>query len=296
MTAGPFVRITLEATENHAEVLVCKGDYAHSRHTLRAGERTSLFLEEPEFFDRVNPTALIAGRFSPAVWRLRFHQNAIVTFHEVDSFGHALRAPMAGELPAKTWLAYGSSITFGGNAWHPSNAYTQRAARLLGVDVLCKGIPGSCLCEPEMAEFFANGVAWDFATLELGVNLAELATPEEFAERAGHFVEAVHRAHPDRPVFVLNIYPNRADQLLDPNTAAARNNPIFNAEVARLVAAIGHSNVRFIDGREILPDFDGLCTDLVHPDDDGHILMGANLASALARFLGATGSSFLPPA
>ncbi len=286
MTAGPFVRITLEATESDATVVVSRGDHAHSRHTLRAGERTALFLEEPEFFGRIRAGAIPAGRFSPAVWRIRFHQDALVTFHEIESFGHALRPPQPGETPATTWLAYGSSITFGGNAFHPGNAYTQRAARELGVDVLCKGIPGSCLCEPEMAEFLAGLPGWDFATLELGVNLAELVTPEEFAERARHLVETIHRARPDRPVFVLNIYPNRADHLLDATAPAARNNPIFNAEIPRLVADIGHPNVRFLDGREVLPDLGGLCTDLVHPDDDGHIRMGANLAALLRRSLG----------
>lgn len=158
----------------------------------------------------------------------------------------------------------------------------QAAARRLGVDVLCKGLPGSCLCEPEVAAHFAALPGWDFATLEIGVNLAELATPKEFEERARHLIATLHHARPEAPLFVINIFPNRADHLLDRAALAAVNTPLFNAIIPRLVAEREHPNVRFIDGRCILRDLDGLHTDLIHPSDDGHLAMAENLATCIA--------------
>ncbi len=190
--------------------------------------------------------------------------------------------PSAGETPTRTWLAYGSSITFGANTLHPTNAYVQHAAYRLGVDVINKGLPGSCLCEPAMAEWFATSVDWDFATFELGVNLAELATPAEFEARVRALLATVHHAQPDRPIYVINIFPNRADHLLDRQAVAAVNTPRFNLIVRDLVAELNHPAVRFIDGREILAGYSALHTDLVHPSDEGHLEIGANLAARLA--------------
>lgn len=284
VTGGPFVRISLSAMEADTVLLVYKGDHAHSRHVLPAGVITSLFLEDPVWFSQVEPESLHGRRFSPDVWRILFHQDAAVSFHHLESFGHAVRPPVSGETPARTWLAYGSSITYGASAFHPSNSYTQNAAHLLGVDVLNKGLPGSCLCEPEMADWLSKLPGWDFATLELGVNLVDWATPAEFEERACHLIITIHRARPDALLHVINIFPNRADTMLDRKATPAVRTPLFNQIVPHLVEKIAHPNVRFIDGRTILAEpACGLNADLLHPSDEGHLAMGRALAEKLVK-------------
>ena len=104
VTEGPFVRVSLSAVETDAVVLVYKGDCAHTRHVLPAGVVTSLFLEEPAWFSQVDPALTRGRRFAPTVWRLLFHKDASVGFHHLDSFGHAVRPPLEGETPARTWL------------------------------------------------------------------------------------------------------------------------------------------------------------------------------------------------
>jgi hypothetical protein len=282
VTEGAFVRISLSALECDTMVVVYKGDHAHSRHYLPAGVVTSLFLEDPPWFAQVDATQLQFRRFAPNVWRVMFHQDAVACFHHLDPFCFPVRPPGPDETPALTWLAYGSSITFGGNAFHPSNAYVQHAANLLKVDVLCKGMPGSCLCEPEVGAYLAGLPGWDFATLELGVNLVDWATPDEFEILARNLIATVHAARPDAPVFVIDIFPNRANHLLDRDSPAAIFTPLFNAIIPRLVTECAHRNVRLIDGRTVLADFSGLSSDLLHPSDQGHIAMG----DALARLLG----------
>jgi hypothetical protein len=284
VTEGKFIRLHLSALEADTAVTVYCGDWVHSRHTLRAGVVTSLFLEDPPFFSQVTGAMLKVRRFAPQVWRVTFHQDAIVLYHHLDAFGHTVRPPQHGEIPALTWLAYGSSITFGGNAFHAPNAYLLHAAERLGVDVLNKGLPGSCFCEAPMAEYLA-GLKWDFATLELGVNLAELATPEEFKTRAVSLIDKLHNQHLDRAVFVVDIYPNRADYTLSPSDPAAQNNPRFREILRRHVAEKNHPSLRHLEAKAILDDLTGLSVDLLHPSDAGHLQMGERLAALLQASL-----------
>lgn len=283
VTSGPFVRLDLSAEEADATALVYRGDHAHSRHHLSTGVVTSLFLEDPPAFSEVGPGLLRRHRFDPSVWRITFNPDARLSYHGMESFGHAVRPPHAEEIPARTLLAYGSSITFGANAFHPGNSYVQQAAWRSGVDVLNLGLPGSALCEPCVASWIASLPGWDFATLELGVNLLDLAEPDEFAVLARAFVETIHRACPSRPIHLINLFPHRADSSLDPAMPPARHAPAFNDAVREIAAAFECPSIHFIDGRSLLPDHTGLHTDLVHPSDEGHILMGENLARIVSK-------------
>jgi len=279
---GKFVRLSLSAIERDAEVIVYRGDRAHSQHVLPSGAVTSLFLEDPASFTQVGPEALSRNWFAPYVWRITFNQDAIILYHHLEGFGHEVRPLSDDEIPQKNWLAYGSSITFGGNAYFAPNAYIQQAAIRLGVDVLNKGLPGSCFCEPQIAEFLSR-MEWDFATLELGVNLVGLATPEVYALRACTLIDQVHQANLDKPVFAIDIYLNIADWFLDRRGLAAQNNQPFRDIGRSHVAGNNHRNLRYIPADQILDDLTSLSVDFVHPSDDGHIRMGENLAEILIK-------------
>jgi hypothetical protein len=278
VTAGPFVALTLAAQQHDTFAVVYCGDRAHSRHELPAGRASTIFLETPPTFAQVDPAMLARQRFAPQVWRITFHQDAIVAFHQIEGYGHAIRPPLPGELPRATWLAYGSSITYGANALHPSNAYVQQAAWRLGVDALNKGLPGSCMCEPVMAEYLA-GQTPEIFTLELGVNMAELATPDEFRERACGLIDRV--AATGRRLFVIDIFPNRADHGSAAAFPAAANNAKFREIVRAHVAGMRNPKVTHIEAAEILRHAAGLHVDLVHPSDEGHIAMGQALADRM---------------
>lgn len=284
VTEGKFSRLFISSLEADAEVIVYCGDRAHSRHLLKAGVMTSLFLEEPLFFQMVDPVMIGHQRFAPQVWRVTFNQDAVVLYHHLDAYGHEVRPPRADEIPARTWLAYGSSITFGGNVLFAPNSYVQRAALLLGVDVLNKGMPGSCMCEHETAQYLASET-WDFATLELGVNMTEHATPDEFSQRAGALIDLVHESNPARPVFTIDIYTNRADHLFDRLHRSAKNTPQFRKAIRNHVTQMNNPMIRHLSADSILSDTTGLSVDLLHPSDEGHLSMGENLATVLRSAL-----------
>lgn len=287
VTEADAVQITLSSLELDGEVIVYQGDYVHSQHLLRAGRLETLQLQRSERFEWVTGEMLRSGRFSPDVWRIMISRNYspgrgfCAVFHHLDAFGHAVRPPHADEMPSVRWLAYGSSITHGTGALSHHNAYIQQAAMRLGVDVLNNGIGGSCLCEPEMADWFAQRDDWSFATLEIGVNMRERFTPREFEERARYLLTQMMTFHPEKPIVLITIYPNYATFQLDRNHASKIAEEQFNNILRSLHAEFASPNLHLIEGNEIADDLNGLTTDLIHPSDEGHFSMGLKLAERL---------------
>ncbi|NLM26507.1 MAG: lipase [Firmicutes bacterium] len=278
VTSAKFIKISLSSLEQEGTVYVYKGDYLHSVHSLPAGAITTLHLEEPAKFAEVDPQLIQNSNFAPKVWRLLFGKNSTVCFHALDCFGHQWRVPTATEKPTCKLLAYGSSITFGGDTNLYTNAYIQQAARRLGWDVYNKGIAGSCFCEDFMAEYLST-IASDVVTLELGVNMRGRFMPAEFEERAENLIEQIRSNHPDKPIVTISIFPNGASGSL------SQANHSFTQILENIVNRRQDPLLYFISGTEILSRFSGLTVDLLHPSDDGHIVMGENLANKLKAML-----------
>jgi lysophospholipase L1-like esterase len=224
-----------------------------------------------------------AGAFSPNVWRIMTGRYTAV-FHGIDAFGRKLRPPYPEEVPSIRWLAYGSSITHGGAATKYDLCYVQQAARRLGVDALNLGLSGSCLCEKEAADFIADREDWDLATLELGVNMRTLFTPEQFRERAEYLIGKAIRMQPGKPVAVITIFPNAATFTVS-ESQSSRNEAEFNRILRDIVAEFRQPSLHLIEGSEVMNDFSSLAFDLLHPSDFGHMMMGQHLAAKLASIL-----------
>ena len=93
------------------------------------------------------------------------------------------------------------------------------AAQRLGVDVLDKGLSGSCGAEPAVAEFLVNECEWDFATCEWGVNMRHCVEPDDFRQRVHGCLD--HFVPTGKPVFLITIFPSNADLGLAEGTIKA---------------------------------------------------------------------------
>ena len=278
VTDALHLRIFLTADVQDMEVDVFRGAFWHSTHLLKQGGVSNIQVTPPDRFSIMRPAALLRGGFHPDVWRVILDRGSVV-FHGLETFGQAVRQPTMGETPAIRWLAYGSSIT------HSSkNGYPAHAARLLGVDVQNKGLSGSCYIEREAADFLAADCEWDFATLELGINMRLQFTAEEFERRARYLVRRCVEAKPGRPVVLVSIYPNFANDLAAPAETAERQ-AAFDHILRQIADEHRGNNVHLIEGGSILTDLSWLGVDLLHPTDYGHARMGENLARALEPFV-----------
>jgi len=290
VTDSSAVRIVLTALETDGDICVYIGDHFHSIHHLTACIAKPIFVDLPDQFLNLREETEGKGRFSSKLWRFVIGRGVgamdifSVALQYVDTFGHETRPPIKDEAPAVHWLAYGSSITHGSGATVNHNSYIQQAARRMGVDVLNKGIGGSCHCEPEVADYIASE-EWDFITLEIGVNMRGKFTPEEFEERARYLIKRALESHPGKPVFLITIYPNSADYIKNNGKESGESNRKFKEILRKLHKEWNNSHLYLIEGDTVLTDFGALTFDLTHPSDYGHILMGQNLAEKIRPVL-----------
>ncbi|MEJ8305051.1 GDSL-type esterase/lipase family protein [Saccharibacillus sacchari] len=282
VTSSDTVDVTLGLPAQEGAVTVYRGGMFHSEHRLAAGSAAVLRLHAPPRLWHADGAKLSASGFAPDVWRVCFARGEAV-FYGLDAFGEDVRPPRADEVPQARLLAYGSSITHGGEQSH--SAYIAQTARRLGADLFNLGMSGSCLCERELIDWIARRGDWDILFLELGVNMRDRMDGGEFRAAIRYALDTLCEAHPGKPIFVTTIYPNFATLGGESPTASAKDG-MFN-EILREEARKRSDSFRLhlLEGDSILHEADGLSCDLVHPSDDGHIRMGEQLARQIAGTL-----------
>jgi lysophospholipase L1-like esterase len=180
----------------------------------------------------------------------------------------------------KPVVIYGTSITQGGCASRPSQAWPAVMARQLGVDHVNLGFSGAGKGEAEVAKCVAAVDACCYV-LEWGINSV---TWQELAERYGPFVDILRAAHPETPVLCVSpIYSSTEAFSPDPRLRLQREH------IAALVAdkrAAGDNGVYYLDGYTVLGpvNADGLA-DKTHINDYGFRLMGQRIGNAVRDLL-----------
>ena len=274
VTDASHIEVQLSTRVGDAEVLVFQGERLVQAGWLQPGQVTCLKLKPPE--RRIVSLAEEPSRFAPQVWRVMLAGYHSV-FHGLDSSSTSIRLPQPEEQPITRWLAYGSSITAGSGSARCDLCYAQIAAQQLGVDVLNMGFGGSCHAEPELADFFADQMDWDFATLELGINMRDIFEPSEFEKRVGYMIDRLLNVSPQRPVVLISPFIAWGSEIQKNREAA------YVTWMRQRVADDNTEHLHFIDGHSILNEYHLLNADLVHPGAQAHTLMGHRLAEQLNK-------------
>jgi hypothetical protein len=210
--------------------------------------------------------------FDPRLTRilLPYHPMVKLLGLELDA-----EPPRHGQTPATTLLIYGSSITHGSLGVTPHGLYAQRTARLLSMDLLNLGCGGGARVEPEVAAHIAARQDWDAAVLEIGINCVDWMDIEEFKHRVPVFIGQIVAAHPNKPVFVIDMFTYYGDVRADPRAEAFRG--VVRQAVAQ--AQGQYPRLHHVSGRELLRSVDGLAADVLHPGPDGMEEIAQNLAA-----------------
>ncbi|OVE84920.1 GDSL-type esterase/lipase family protein [Natronolimnobius baerhuensis] len=270
------ITVTLSAATG-TRVLPYWGPFQSTESIPVGPEPTTATFAVPDRVRRLE-TESISSAFDPRVCRLRFDPESPIAIHAVTG---DCRPPRAGELPARRYLAYGTSITAGYGS-QPHCSYVAQAARHLALDPINLGLAGAAFCEPAIADYLAAREDWDVATLSLSVNMANRGfTQEQFRERADNLVETVANAHPETPIACITLFPYHADHVRgdDRDRAAA-----FRQHLRDIVAETDHDELVLLEGPDLLEPT-GLTTDLLHPGDEGLIDIGRALAGELDGIL-----------
>ena len=263
--------ITLGAVDEDGYVEIFRGDFQVSQKLLKKGERTTIHLQHGQNIDTY-PTDYNA-QYSKDVWRIVFCNDFCGAIYAVDKYSD-VRPPRADELPAKKILAYGSSITHSASSFMYSLSYISYTAKLLNVQVLNKGMGGSCFCEKELGDYIKNAEC-DGVFLELGVNMFGQFTAEEFYERAAYIVKSALDS--GRKTVLVSPYLHFND--FSENSDNRKKSADYTLMCKKIASE--NKDLIFIDGKKILSDISMLTADLIHPSMLGHVAMGKNLSEEL---------------
>jgi lysophospholipase L1-like esterase len=269
---GP-VTLKLSAPDG-ATVRTFWGPFRHLTFDLGPDVRP-ITLRRPARIAALDGADVDAGGFAPAVGRVAFGGEGPVHVHGVSTTG--VRPPEPGDTPARTLLAYGTSITQGVGAGAPHRSYAAVAARRLGLDCLNLGFEGAGGPDPAMASYVADAT-WDVALVEPAANAVGRVDPDAFRERLTRTLDTV--AGGDRPVVVVGLLPGEWDLPgADPGVAAAADR--LRGALADAVADTSGDAASFLPGPDLL-DVAGLSADLVHPSDVGATTLGERVAARVA--------------
>lgn len=200
--------------------------------------------------------------------------------------GGGVRPPRPQDVPAKTYLTYGTSITHGTDFAGAAISYPSHVAWRLGYDLKNFGASGCCLCEKAMADYLAEQ-SCDLVTLELSVNmLGSSYSGDDFRERAGYLVKRIVESNPDRPVVCITLFPHFRDiddcfLTSDCKSTAAE----FRQILRDIVKDLSRPNLTLIEGPDLVPDITALTFDLIHPSARGLVQIGEELARRLRLLL-----------
>lgn len=279
---GKDARVTLSSA-GRTDVTVFQGDFIKRRLVVER-DKQEIAIQLDDRLPRLSGKDREALCFDPSVLRLVFGglSNDAVYLHDIS--GDGIRPPGGELLPKRRLLAYGTSITQGFSASHSDLSYAAQTAWHLRADLINLGLAGTALCEPELADWIAARQDWNIGVLALSVNMIGHGfAVDAFYERVAYMVRTVTASDESRPVFCVTIYPCFFDMgenfIQSPPPAPVEE---YRQALREAVAASGCANAHLIEGPEVLTDIRGLTQDLIHPSDNGMILMGHNLARTIS--------------
>ncbi len=277
VTEAPTCFVSLMSEKGIARVMVYYGDYAVAEHSLPEGKITKIALDVPSVIANLGEDFYEGSMFSKNVWRLHLH--GTISVCGIDTMNFAVRPPKKEEMPGKTMLSYGSSISHGAGTTYMPMCYVKTLSRLLGVDCIAKGVGGSCFLEPEIADSFAARSDWDFALLELGVNMVDDFETPEFEKRFIYFADKMYST--GKKLIFTTIYPNYA---FFKDDAKHQRTLEFCDVIRKKCSEFDKSRVLLVEGKDVVTKTQMLTADGIHPSTEGHVAMGYNLYEKVKEF------------
>lgn len=223
------------------------------------GKNIDLVINKPSNMEVIKKMSADSGYdFDSEVVRVVINRGA---FKIMDVEGDVY-PPAKEQMPRKTILTYGSSITHGSNSIARSNNWTSVLAHELNADLINLGMAGSCRMEPELIDYIAEKGEkgeWDIAFLELGINVLEWDA-DKIYRRVKNTIMQVAGRNKDKKVYVISPFYCNADYQGDDSANKWRK------IIKEIVCELSYDNVEYINGLDILGDISGLSADVVHPN------------------------------
>ena len=167
---------------------------------------------------------------------------------------------------------YGSSITQGGCASHPGNAYPNMLSRALNREILNLGFSGSCKAEEIMCDYIA-GLDMSLLVYDYDHN----APTAEFLEQThGRFFRRFREKCPHTPVVMISV----CDRVFGKDVEKRKEIIKKTYEYAK---SQGDKNVYFLDGQHFYDKIglENATVDCCHPNDLGFYAFFENISELI---------------
>jgi len=233
------------------------------------------------------------GRKHIEIW---LAQNATTMLRELRFDDAAMvEGPPASE--RRRWVHYGSSISHGMEAEHPTGTWPAVVARAADVDLYSLGLAGQCQLDQFTARTIRDLPA-DLISLKLGINVVNADTMREraFVPAVHGLLDTIRDGHPVVPIVVISpiicpvaehlpgpTLPNadgrfvvieRPDELMVGALSLSLIRELLEQVVMQRRRA-GDANLHYLHGHELfgVDDVDDL-HDGLHPNSAGYRRMG----------------------
>lgn len=230
-------------------------------------------LKKLRFMGMVEPTT----GFSPVEQKLSgSHNGTVIDFQlnlplyggieklEIGVVRTSILEPPVPHKITKPILFHGSSITQGGCASRPGNAYTSMLCRKLDAEQINLGFSGSGMAEPALAEAVAK------------LDLALLVLDAGHTKHNLDFYKTVRTAHPELPIVIIS-------KSYDAKEKVSR--ATYDYAIGRRdKKIIFFDGMKFFDESEC-PYADACTVDGIHPNDLGFYRMYQALLPVLENAL-----------
>ncbi len=269
VTDSKFFDLKLRSDKEDCKVHIFFGDYMFNTYELKEGIITNIHVEIPDKiynnYDKLNRS------FNARVIRVVIGYPGYVSYIGLNTYSDR-RAPKIDEIPQKSMLIYGSSISHGSEALEYINSYAFVLSRMLGMNVINKSIPGSAQAEYVMSEYLST-INSDYAFVEFGVNVLSLYTIDEYKNHLDYLLNKIHT----KKLFYTGVFKN--SHILNPESEPYKQMVLFNDYCKTL------NKFNYINPDNIVKDIDVLTADLLHPSDFGQIQIAINLYNEISKII-----------
>lgn len=269
LTESKFFDLKLRSDKEDCKVHIFFGDYMFNTYLLNEGIITNIHVEIPdkiyENYDKLNRS------FNSRVIRVVIGYPGYVSYISLNTYANR-RPPKFDEIPPKTILVYGSSISHGSEALEYINSYPFLLSRMLGMNVINKAIPGSCQAEYIMSDYLAT-LKTDFAFIEFGVNVLSLYTIDEYKKHLDYLLNKINSNN----IFYTGVFKNY--HILNTESYNYKQMVLFNNYCKNI------NKYNYINPDFLVKDIDVLTSDLLHPSDYGQIQIAINLYNEINKMI-----------
>lgn len=294
--AGGRVRFSTDSRYVAVHAVMANGFSRHPHMPLTGGAGMDLFLDDPEtgdsrfcrtFIPDINSKGGYTSKIDFEMRTMRHFTINLPNYNHLDALyigvqKDALVGEGAKYRDVEPVVYYGSSITQGGCASRPGNAYTNVVSRRLNMDFINLGFSGSGRGEDTIVDYMAK--------LPMSAFVCDYDHNAPTVEhlRATHekLYRKIRAAHPDIPIILIS-KPDFSQCIKYTSYLHNAQRRAVILDTYRNAYNSGDKNVYLIDGEGIFNGpYEDMCTvDGCHPNDLGFALMADAVENTIRRAL-----------